>query len=240
MLKQLITILFIISSTTLFGQETYKKESQPYIEVDGTAQLEVIPDEIFIKININERYSRKVKITIMEQESNMMAALNDLRIPPSNLSLSDANADYVKVKWRTKEVLTEKKYILKVSNAEVLGRVFKKLDSLEITDANIRSVQHSKIDSIKKSVKIMAIKAAKDKADYLLLAIGEEVGKPLIVKENNFSTQHMGANLNIGGGRKDETLYLIDGIPIRGRQPFDLQFQKIKVMSSIYVKFLIK
>lgn len=74
--------------------------------------------------------------------------------------------------------VNKKEYTLKVKNAIELGRMFQELEKLEITDAFISKVNHSKIDSLRKEVRILAIKAAKDKADYLLTAIGEQTGKP--------------------------------------------------------------
>ena len=184
-IKQLLITAFIIISALTFGQTNAPKpEEQPYIEVTGTAEKEVIPDEIYIGINIREKYANKVKVTIEEQEEKLKAAVKSLGIELSNLYLSDVNADFVKVSWQKKDVLTKKEYTLKVSNATLVGQVFLELEKLEITDAFISKVNHSKIDSLRKEVKIMAIKAAKNKADYLLTAIGEQTGKPLIVDES--------------------------------------------------------
>jgi uncharacterized protein YggE len=125
-----------------------------------------------------------------------------------------------------------------VSNATTVGQVFQELDKLEITDAFISSVNHSKMDSLRKEIKIAAIKAAKNKADYLLTAIGEQTGKPLIIKEtveNNSSS-----NVNFRGSRSNETYYYIDGIKVKDSDENQIQFQKIKIQSSIYVKFSIK
>jgi uncharacterized protein YggE len=128
-------------------------------------------------------------------------------------------------------------YTLKVTNATTVGQVFQQLDKLEITDANIVKVNHSKIDSLKKEVRIMAIKAAKTKADYLLAAIGEQTGKPLIVKEkeNSYIDPSM---LNVRGGRSSSTEYFVDGNKVSTED--DIQFQKIKIQSAIYIKFSIK
>lgn len=238
-LKQLLTIAFLLTTILTFGQtNTTKTEEQPYIEVTGTAEKEVIPDEIYIGIIIREKYVNKVKVTIEEQEEKLKNAVKLLGIDLTNLYLSDANADYVKVRWQKKDVLTKKDYTLKVSNATTVGQVFQELEKLEITDAFISRVSHSKLDSLRKEVKIMAIKAAKDKADYLLTAIGEQTGKPLIVTESpqtiyREEIQRMPSrNVNsISTG----------GVPgSYGDKENEIQFQKIKLTSSIYIKFSIK
>jgi len=232
---------FLLTTILTFGQNnTPKTEEQPYIEVTGTAEKEVIPDEIYIGIVIRERYVNKAKVTIEEQEEKLKAAVKSLGIDLTNLYLSDANADYVKIRWQKKDVLTKKDYTLKVSNATTVGQVFQELEKLEITDAFISRVNHSKMDSLRKEVKILAIKAAKDKADYLLTAIGEQTGKPLIIKENETLPLSNVSGVYNWGGLSERKLYYVDGIKVRDKEEDEIQFQKIELQTSIYVKFSIK
>jgi uncharacterized protein YggE len=183
--KPLIVTLLLATLVTTAQNKTITNDEKPYIEVVGTAELHVIPDEIYISIIIQEKYEDKKKVTIQEQEEKLTAAIKSIGIDANNLSLSDANADYVKIKWQRKDVLTKKDYTLKVATATTVGQVFQKLDEIEIKDAHISKVSHSKIDSLKKEVKLLAMKSAKDKADYLLNVIGEKTGKPLVVTESN-------------------------------------------------------
>lgn len=156
-LKHLLTMAFLMTTILTFGQTNDTKvEEQPYIEVTGTAENEVVPDEIYIGIIIREKYINKVKVTIEEQEDKLKSAVKSLDIGLTNLNLSDANADYVKVRWQKKDVLTKKDFTLKVTSATTVGQVFLELENLEITDAFISRVSHSKIDSLRKEVKIQA------------------------------------------------------------------------------------
>lgn len=240
-IKQLLTVAFLLTTILTFGQtDATKTEEQPYIEVTGTAEKEVIPDEIYIGIIIRERYVNKVKVTIEEQEDKLKSAVRSLGIDLKNLYLSDANADYVKIRWQKKDVLTKKDYTLKVSTATTVGQVFLELEKLEITDASISRVSHSKMDSLRKEIKIQAIKAAKDKADYLLTAIGEQTGKPLVIKENEILPNRTLAHVNVRGSRSSETAYFVDGVKMKSEDNNEIQFQKIKIQTSIYVKFSIK
>lgn len=239
-LKTVLVIIALLGGTTIFAQTTPEAEEKPFIEVTGTAEQEVVPDEIYIKITIREKYVNKEKITIEAQEEKLKAALREIGVDVKNLSLSDANADYVKVKWGTKDVLTKKDFILKVGDAVTLGKAFQQLDKLEITDAFVSKVNHSKIDSLRKEVRIMAIKAAKAKTDYLLMAIGEQTGKPMVVRELELENLPLSSNIiNVGGSRASMQGYYIDGIEMKDDEE-EIQFQKIKLQAAIYVKFLIK
>ena len=209
---------------------------QPYIEVTGTAEKNVIPDEIYVGITIHEKYINKTKITIEEQEEKLKGILKALGINLQNLYLSDITADYVKVYRKKEDVLTKKNYSLKVSDAVTVGKVFYELDKLDITDAHISKVSHSKLDSLKREVKVIAMKAAKEKADYLLEAIGEHTGKPLIVRESepayysNISNAYVNNSYSFSSGTEGLKYGSDEGI----------QFQKMKILSSTYVKFSIK
>ncbi len=240
-IKEIFIPVLIFVCSVAFGQESIQKAEVPYIEVNGTAENEVIPDEIHIGIVIRERYVSREKVSIEAQEEKLKNALISLGIDLENLFLSDANADYVKIRWQKKDVITKKDYTLKVSNATEVGQVFQELEKMEITDAFISKVEHSKIDSLRKEIKILAIKDAKAKADYLLEAIGEKTGKPLIINESS------------GGGTV--TSEQIRRAPLRSAESYDanvivqnkesvnnndIQFRKIKLVSNIYVKFSIK
>lgn len=239
-LKQLFTLAFLVTTILAFAQTNNSRtEEAPYIEVTGIAEKEVIPDEIYIKIIIRERYINRAKVTIEEQEEKLKAAVKSIGIDLTNLFLSDANADYVKISWQKKDVLTKKDYTLKVSNATSVGQVFQELEKLEITDASVLKVNHSKIDSLRKEVRIMAIKAAKEKADYLLKAIGEQTGKPLIVTETpQPNIREEIARMPL---RSSANFISIDDVPAsNGNKVQEIQFQKIKLSSGVYVKFSIK
>jgi uncharacterized protein YggE len=233
-------ILLVLISTGLFSQPSGNRiDEKPFIEVTGIAEQEIVPDEIFVSITLREIFVNREKVTIDAQETRLKEALTSIGISLNNLSLADADADYVRVRWTRKDLLTRKDYILKLNSAMQVGQVFQELDKLEINDANVSRVNHSKIDSLNKAVKIMAIKAAKEKADYLLAAINEKTGQPLIINESGQKFLHASPGvINTRGARLNEVEYFVDGVKTKGIEK-EIQFEKIKIRSEIYVKFLI-
>ena len=228
--------LIVIITLSLFTQYSSAQIPPPkllessYIEVTGTAEKEVIPDEIFINITLAERYINKDKLTIEVQETNLKQVLKNIGIDLKELFVSDVNADYVKIRRRQKDLLTKKDFTLKVNTAAIVGQVFQELDKLDITDAFISKVHHSKMDSLKKDIRIMAVKAARHKADYLLGALGEQTGKVLVVTDSPDPAQPYYPMPRVMAMAKEVTSPAED----------ELQFQKIKLTASIYVKFAIK
>jgi uncharacterized protein YggE len=238
-MKNLFISIIIFCAHSIMAQTAVTKEEQtPYIEVLGSSEKEIVPDEIYVEIVLRERFDNKLKITIEEQEKSLMKALLSIGISLDRLTLSDANANVVKINWKKNDLINKKEYTLKLSTAQEVGAVYTELDKIEITQAHITRVTHSKLDSLKKELRIEAIKNAKEKADYLLKAIGEQTGSPLIVKEVEKSSINYVENVSgrgARGGMDIDKVYLFEP-ELKGV----IQFQKIKIQSQIYVKFGIK
>jgi hypothetical protein len=86
----------------------------------------------------------------------------------------------------------------------------------------------------------MAIKAAKEKADYLLTAIGEQTGKAMKVFEQSPTYKIDDSNLNIRNARNVSSYYEGEGKMSISDKDKIIQFQKINLQAAIYVKFEIK
>ena len=100
-----------------------------------------------------------------------------------NLTLADANGDLVRIEWKKQDVLTSKNYSLMVSSASEVSKVYEELSKLKIQELSIEKVEHSKIEEFKKLIKIKAVQDSKDKATYMLAAIGNSIGKTIRIEE---------------------------------------------------------
>lgn len=236
-MKTTITILLIgILSFNINAQtDPNPLHSTPYIEVTGIGEMEIIPDEIFISFTLKERFEGKKKMAIEEQEKELKQELQKIKFDLKNLMLADASADYLKVKWRKKDVITSKDYHIKVEKTSDLEKVFNILDKINAFDADIFKVDHSKIEDFRKEVKIMAIKAAKQKASYLLEAVNEEVGRPLYIVEREtyepnqpFRKREM-SNVVTMAGNVDAAQVLPE-----------ISFRKINLKYKVFARFAIK
>jgi uncharacterized protein YggE len=235
-MKTLLPFCVLLSLCISTNAQTATIPEKDIIEVTGKAEKEVTPDEIYVRILIQEKNESREKISIEQQEEKLRNAVTTAGIDIKNLSVSDVNADYMKVRWKTKEVMTQKAYILKTSTPQQLRKLFTELNKMEVKDAGIDHVSHSKIDSLTKTVRIMAIKAAKDKAAYLLTAINEKLGNCLLVREAEpayySNTLSNTVSYNNGGGGLE---FNVDNMINE-----EIGFQNIKLEYSIYCKFEIK
>ncbi len=79
-MKTTLTILSLFISILAFSQTGEKNFiDQNYIEVTGTAEMEIVPDQIYLNIILNES-DIKGKITLENLEKSMIKKLDTLGI----------------------------------------------------------------------------------------------------------------------------------------------------------------
>lgn len=210
------------------GQNSSSTENLPFIEVTGTASQKVVPDIINIEIIITEKTISRKTYTIAEQEAALKSILNSLNIDMNKLSLSDSDASIIYKRRREKGKSISKEYQLELNSANQVSAFFDALSNTPIKEATITKTEHSDIINIRKNVRIAAIKAAKDKAVYLLEAIGEDLGKALEIKEYNPESRYSNANNRTNMAYAQD--FVFTGI----------EFKPIEVKFSYYVKYGIK
>ncbi len=209
-------------------------ETVPYIEVTGEGEMEFVPDEIFISFTLKERMDGKTKITIEQQERELKQKLQKIDFDLKNLMLADASAGYTKIRWNKKDVIASKDFLLKVDKVSVLDQVFSILDEVKVLDADIFKTDHSQIEQFRKEVKILAVKAARDKAAYLLEAIGEKVGKPLFIQEREVYDMEPRPMMVRGvANLKMEDSFVPEALP-------ELSFKEIKLKYKVFARFAIQ
>lgn len=229
----LIALLAVIPFCS-WSQYVEPGKEIPAIEVVGTGEMEIVPDEIYIAFTLKERFEGKTKIEIENQEKELKKRLIKLDIDLNDLQLSDANSDFIKIKRKKQDVIASKDYLLKVKTTAQIAKVFELLDDIDAFNANIDRVDHTEIEKYKNEVKMMAVKAAKEKASNLLAAIGESLGKPLLIQEREtFEEQPFRKNMAMAN------MVMEDSDNQKAPLP-EIGFQKIKLRYTVFTRFAIK
>lgn len=228
----------------LFSMAQVQSVSLPFIEVTGTSEMEITPDEIYVAITLRER-NDKEKLTIAKLETDLKQILKDLSIPLEQLVLNEAYADYSRYRKVKKEVITSKSYTLKLKDVNTLSTVYERLDKMGVEDAYISKLNHSKLIEFTKENRIKAVKAAKEKAEYLAQAVNQTTGKALEISERENYVNNMPSNgynyriannvaqsySNVGGNSLSESFSGDDS---------NISMAKIKIRSAYFVKYEIK
>lgn len=240
-MKQLIFGLLIITSLTGFAQTGEKNFIDlNYIEVTGNAEMDVIPDMIYLKIILSDK-DNKNKESIDNLEKLMFAKLTEIGVDINkDLSIKDFASNF-KTYWISKtDIILTKEYQLIVNDAKLLQKMYTEFQKLGISNVTIDKLDHSKIVQFRKEVKINAIKAAKEKAESLTEALNQTIGKAIYIQEIDYVNPYLSNALQ---GRAAGV-----NIRIRGQSSFssndtsfpEIEFEKINLQYSILVRFELK
>ncbi|MDE6712030.1 MAG: SIMPL domain-containing protein, partial [Alistipes sp.] len=130
--------------TAAAQQEAYPS----YIQVYGRAEKEIVPDEFYLSVIIDERDS-KGKISVESRQREMIAALRKQGVDvEKQLKVANLSSEFFK---KNISVATAK-YQLKLSSAAEVAKVWQARDALGISDVSIQRVSHSAIDRLKEEV----------------------------------------------------------------------------------------
>lgn len=221
-----LLVLLMIITTKSFSQ-TENIQNLPSVEVNGTADTLVVPDEIYINITISENDSKQ---SVEQQEAKMIAAFQTLGINvEKDLGTSDMISDFKNRFLRSKDVVKTKSYQLKVRDAMTAGKVFAALEDNGIANSSIDHVDYSKMDEMKNICRTKAIENAKAIAGALVKPLGQEVGKAIQITDVNNSPVYT----------PQVRMYAMKAQANDAETP-SIDFQKIKISVSENVKFLLQ
>jgi uncharacterized protein YggE len=226
--------LYCLFSTHILLAQNKNFLDQPYLEVTGTADTLVIPDEIYLHIQISEA-DTKGKIAIEELERNMVNALKALGIDPEkNLTASDLSSNFQSYFLRGKQVLKSKAYILKVNSAVQATQVLIRLGDLGISNISIDRVDYTRMKQVRNMMLNRAVQDAHAKALAMVQPLHQNLGKALhIVETQSYPIRPLQVNafnMKVGANSQENQQ---ESLP-------EIEFEKIKIESSVNVVFALE
>ncbi len=234
-------LIILLALSFLFGvikSQDLVSNPTKFIEVTGSAELEIEPDEIRLVIGIKE-YCKELyahnskckdyatKVPISKIENNLLTDLMEIGIKKEQIIIREVGGNY----WRYegKGFFFSKQFELILIDFNKVDEIIKKINTKGINYMKIGELKNENITEYRKQVKIEALKAAKMKAEYLLKSIDKQLGDIISVVElessnNYWRTQSMASNTVMGSSDNSG----IDNL------------RKIKLRYEIKVKFEIK
>ena len=127
-------------------------------------------------------------------------------------------------------------YQVKIKTSKQLDDLVEKLDDEATTNFYIQRTSHSKLAEYRKQLKIQAVKAAKEKAQYLSTAIDENIGVAVTINEPVEYYQPYYNTMRSNVMMKQEAMAAdmagADGVPV--------DFRKMKLKYDVMVVFALK
>lgn len=176
--------LLLLSANAQVVPNPYPKT----INVTGSAEIEVVPDEIYIQVDLKE-YEKKGsgKVSLEKIKQEFLANAKSIGIPDSLISIAAYDAynanPWLRKKKKKEEMYATISYQVKLKSSPQLDALVDKLNDDATENFFIQRTAHSRLAQYRKELKIAAVKAAKEKAAYLSEAIGEKVGVAVTIQE---------------------------------------------------------
>jgi uncharacterized protein YggE len=233
-MKKILLALFALLTINSFSQ-TKISIDKPYIESSGKADTLVIPNKIWINVLLMEK-DFKGKKSVEDIEKEMIQKLQEIGIDVNKtLSINDISSNYKFYLLKQTDIFKSKSYSILVKNASEASKVFIGLEKIGISNVRIEKIENSDEKKIKLLINGKAILNAKETAESFTKPLNQKVGNAIQISNfEDFSSQLAGR---------------VSGIAIRGSRSFyaeetsnepNIEFEKIKISSTVQVRFLIE
>lgn len=203
------------------------------IEVTGRAQKEIVPNEIYIRIVIDET-ALKQKQSVEKMEADMIKSLKSLGInTDENLKIGNMSSEYKDYFLKKNTARTSATYELKVDGVQQLGRVYQTLESLGISNLNIVKLSHSDLKEYQNEMRIEALKNAQEVAQTLASAVGQKAGRAVEITDYN-------NDIYVPGPMPRANMYMAKAAGANEPYDTELEFKNIKLTYTVQAKFALQ
>src|ERR1044072_6280670 len=122
----ILVLLFVsLSAVAQEGFTGFKGEH--FIEVTGTSQMEIEPNEITLTIRLREFEENREKVQLEKLDQDFLNALKAAGIDRKRLELADAGSKLSKLGRKDKDAFREKTYQLKLTSGSELEKFLEKI-----------------------------------------------------------------------------------------------------------------
>lgn len=234
-MKKLLT-LFILVSINSFSQ-TKTSIDKHFIEVSGKADTLVIPNKICINVLLMEK-DFKGKKSVEEIEKEMIQKLESIGInTEKNVSLNYMSSNFKNYILKQTDIFKSKSYSVLVTDANITAKVFISLEEIGISNVRIEKVENTNEEKIKLLINGKAILNAKQTAESFSKPLNQKVGNAIQI--SNFENMP-----NQFTGQLNEVVVRGYSSKIYGNRSLNyesnIEFEKIKISSSVQAKFLLE
>lgn len=184
-------VMFVVLAFLSFSVSAQTNDDVRFIEVKGSSEMEVEPDEIVFSIAIEEYWEEefeknkefedyKTKVPLSEIEDNLIKNLRKAGIPKKDIRVKNLG-NYRR--HRGKEFLYSKQLEVTITDFEKMNEFTQLSDAKGIKFMNISKLNHTEMDRFKREVKTEALKNAQKKAGWMLQSLNEELGEVISIVE---------------------------------------------------------
>jgi len=155
--------------------------SQRTIEVTGSAEMKIEPNVVKLKIILSS--------THLDKKKEFYRLLKKNGVDEKNISMEGMHRYNWWWYYNHNYQYGQETYLVTIDSAVNAIELMQDLKQSWIRSVSISEKTNTKLQEYRKTVKIEAVKAAKEKATYLLAALGEEISSVITIVEVNNDTK---------------------------------------------------
>lgn len=228
-MKKFFIVMAAVAMTFVAVEEASAQNLQviPSVSVNGSAQIKVTPDVIYLTIKLDES-DTKGKVTVEEQRKGMFSALKKCGIDiEKQLSVQGMSSSF----YRKRGSLAATQYELKVSSADEARKVFEQLEKVGVVNVNISRATSSKLEEYRTEARQAAMRNAQMRASQLAEAVGQTIGACYEI--NDYTTN---VEVSTRGRLLMKNAVMMDAAVTEEAEP-EVDFEQIVINYNISAKF---
>lgn len=205
-------------------------QSNAFIEVNGSADSLVLPNQIYVRFGITEKEIR-TKAQLEEIELKVISGLRSIGIDPEvQLSIQD-QLNNIRQYALKKSDGYPREYMLKLYDSKSLVSTLNLLDNLGIQNIRMDRLEHYEAPIVRSILSMRALENARQKAAKLATISGQQIGSVLSIIEEP-------AKVDVLMAKDAQMIMRLRKSDSNAENIIDLQ--RIQITSSLRVKFLLQ
>ncbi len=231
-MKRLLLAAVAAAALAMSASAQELGETIPTVTVNGSAQLKITPDVLYLSITLDES-DTKGKVPLEEQRRKMFAALKKSGIDAEKqLRVLDMSSSF----FRKRGSLSSSKYELKVGSTAEARKVFEALDAAGIPNVQIVRSTSSKLDEYRDQVRMEAMRNAQSRARQLAEAVGQSIGMCYEITDYTSNVQPVAFRAM---GAMKNTVMMDAAESMEEEYDPDVEFEQIVLTYNVTAKFVL-
>lgn len=210
-----------------------------FIAVDGTGEIEVIPDVIRISYNVSQihKNATTAKVKVEEISSQSVSALLALGVMEKDISSSSLNVDTAHTydKNGNETVVghrVQRDIEIVVRDISLYGRAIQALVDSQVSEITKVKADVSNDEELKRKALAKAAQNAQEQARFLAGQFGAELDKVRQIGKQSVRREFLLEEIIITGSRRESAN--IKSVP------YEFKPGTVKISSQVYVEFDLK
>ncbi|HEX8249266.1 MAG TPA: SIMPL domain-containing protein [Pyrinomonadaceae bacterium] len=207
--KFVVFIAFSFLFLASINAQTVAVNPPPTIEVTGTADVQVVPDEVRFALRVTKS-DKSLQIAKTQNDENVARIIALTK--RFAIDAKDVKTDFISVSEKFDRVklkddddyenvfagyTVSKTVVVKLKDLSKFENFLSEIVKIGVTQISNVSFQSSEIRRHKDQARAMAIRAAKEKAASMTQELGQGIGKAVSIEEESVDDDRSSSNANL-------------------------------------------